>query len=107
MLATLPGVQQISILSLISHSREGQSVEALGVDSSQRSSREGDLAPAQSLLLHQVDWVGVGAPIIIWLVVLSVLGPCMACSSQVADLWSEEKNEMHLLHNLLPSTISS
>ena len=61
---------------------------------SERSSWGRDLGHAESLLLHQVDWVGIGAPIILWVIVLSVLDQCTACSCQIGTCDWEEKGGM-------------
>lgn len=53
---------------------------------SKRSSRGRDLAHTKRLLLHQVDWVRVGAAILLWVLVLMVVEQCTACSSHIGDL---------------------
>lgn len=61
-------------------------MEELGWALSERSSWGRDLAHAKSLLLHQVDWIGIGAHIILWVIVLSVPDQCTASSHHVGDL---------------------
>lgn len=95
-------------------------MEDVGVAAPQRSPWEGDLASAESLLLHQVDRVGVGAPLVVRLVVLGVLGPYTARSSQIGDQEDQaeehqEEDHSHQDHNdygprrkgIVPSRFSS
>lgn len=82
----LPGVQKVAVVSNSSSRKEVRPGRAGGRYFSERSSWGRDLAHAKSLLLHQVDRVRIGAPIILWVIVLSAVDQCRTCSRHVGDL---------------------